>query len=110
MVKIEYTRMNWAVLLNITAVQVRRDIMFIGYSSTQRKGYDIKDLTEVISKIIDNKEALNVAVVGYGNLGKAIATYFWAIVQNLILLLLLISTQRKLVKQLTIFPAIQWTA
>ncbi|HBH50077.1 MAG TPA: redox-sensing transcriptional repressor Rex [Bacteroidales bacterium] len=65
-----------AVLLNITAVQVRRDIMFIGYSSTQRKGYDIKDLTEVISKIIDNKEALNVAVVGYGNLGKAIATYF----------------------------------
>ena len=65
-----------AVLLNITAVQVRRDIMFIGYSSLQRKGYDIKDLIEVISKIIDTSEALNVAVVGYGNLGKAITTYF----------------------------------
>jgi len=65
-----------AVLLNITAVQVRRDIMFIGYSSLQRKGYDIKNLIEVISKIIDKKEALNVAVIGYGNLGKAISTYF----------------------------------
>lgn len=65
-----------AVLLNITAVQVRRDIMFIGYSSIQRKGYDIKDLIGVISKIIDTKEPLNVAVVGYGNLGKAITTYF----------------------------------
>lgn len=65
-----------AVLLNITAVQVRRDIMFIGYSSSQRKGYDIKHLMEVISKILDTKIPLNVAVVGYGNLGKAISTYF----------------------------------
>lgn len=65
-----------AVLLNITAVQVRRDIMFIGYSSIQRKGYDINDLIQVISRIIDTKEALNVAVIGYGNLGKAITTYF----------------------------------
>lgn len=63
-------------LLNITAVQVRRDIMFIGYTSAQRKGYDIKDLIAVISKIIDTQEPLNVAVVGYGNLGKAITTYF----------------------------------
>lgn len=65
-----------AALLNITAVQVRRDIMFIGYTSTQRKGYDIKNLITVISKIIDTHEPLNVAVVGYGNLGKAITTYF----------------------------------
>lgn len=65
-----------AAILHITAVQVRRDIMFIGYNSSQRKGYDIKNLIGVISKIIDAKEPLNVAVVGYGNLGKAITTYF----------------------------------
>lgn len=65
-----------ASLLNITAVQVRRDIMFMGYSSLQRKGYNIKDLIQVISQIIDTQEPLNVAVVGYGNLGKAITTYF----------------------------------
>jgi len=61
---------------NITAVQVRRDIMFIGYSTSNRKGYDVSELIKVISRIIDPQEILNVAVVGLGNLGKAVSTYF----------------------------------
>ena len=65
-----------AQLHNITAVQVRRDLMFIGYSSMQRKGYDVKDLIEVIGNIIDSKDGLNVAIVGIGNLGRAITSYF----------------------------------
>jgi redox-sensing transcriptional repressor len=60
---------------NITAVQVRRDIMFIGYSSQGRKGYNIRELIEVIANIIDPVHILNLAVVGYGNLGKAITSY-----------------------------------
>ncbi|MBN2275804.1 MAG: redox-sensing transcriptional repressor Rex [Bacteroidales bacterium] len=64
-----------AALHNVTAVQVRRDIMFIGYSSQSRIGYDIKDLTKAIGKIIDPKEVMNLAVVGYGNLGKALSAY-----------------------------------
>lgn len=63
-------------LHNITAVQVRRDIMFIGYTSFQRKGYDVKELIAVISDIIDSKEPQNVAVIGMGNLGKAVSAYF----------------------------------
>jgi len=59
-----------------TAVQVRRDIMFIGYSSMQRKGYDVRELIDVIGKILDMDEGLNVAVVGMGNLGRAITAYF----------------------------------
>ncbi len=59
-----------------TAVQVRRDIMFIGYSSMQRKGYDVNELIEVIGGILDSKEGLNVAVIGIGNLGRAVTTYF----------------------------------
>lgn len=59
-----------------TAVQVRRDIMFIGYSSSQRKGYDVSDLIDIIGEILDSKEGLNVAVVGMGNLGRAVTTYF----------------------------------
>lgn len=59
-----------------TAVQVRRDIMFIGYSSMQRKGYDVRELIDVIAGILDNEAGLNVAVVGIGNLGRAITTYF----------------------------------
>lgn len=63
-------------LHNITAVQVRRDIMFIGYSTSNRKGYNVQELIKVISSVIDPKEVLNVGVVGLGNLGKAISTYF----------------------------------
>jgi len=65
-----------AALLNITAVQVRRDIMFLGYTSVQRKGYDIQDLVSVIGTLLDNNEVINVAVVGMGHLGTAITAYF----------------------------------
>lgn len=63
-------------LHNITAVQVRRDIMFIGYTSSQRKGYDIKELSDVIGQILDAETGLNVCIVGIGNLGRAITSYF----------------------------------
>jgi redox-sensing transcriptional repressor len=59
-----------------TAVQVRRDIMFIGYSSMQRKGYDVRELINVIGGILDSEQGLNVAVIGVGNLGRAVTTYF----------------------------------
>ncbi len=65
-----------AALQNITAVQVRRDIMFLGYSTNGRKGYDIKDLIRAISQIIDPSSAINAAVVGFGHFGKAVSSYF----------------------------------
>lgn len=63
-------------LLHITAVQVRRDLMLIGYSSVLRKGYDIKELIGTIGRIIDSDDGLNVGIVGIGNLGRAVTTYF----------------------------------
>src|SRR5512139_3694673 len=65
-----------AARLHITAVQVRRDLMLIGYSSVQRKGYDVKELVDTISRIIDSEEGMNVAIIGIGNLGRAVAGYF----------------------------------
>nr|NQU90237.1 redox-sensing transcriptional repressor Rex [Bacteroidota bacterium] len=65
-----------AQLLHITPVQVRRDIMLIGYNGTLRKGYDIKELIDLIGKIIDTDEGQNVCIMGLGNLGKAIMKYF----------------------------------
>ena len=65
-----------AALHHNTAVQVRRDIMFIGYTSMQRKGYDVRELIDVIGEILDSEKGLNVAVVGIGNLGRAVTTYF----------------------------------
>lgn len=63
-------------LHSITAVQVRRDIMLIGYSTTLKKGYDVKALIDVIGDIIDTEKGLNAAVIGIGNLGRAITGYF----------------------------------
>jgi redox-sensing transcriptional repressor len=65
-----------AQMLHITPVQVRRDLMLIGYSGNLRKGYDIKELIELIGKIIDTEKGQKVAVVGLGNLGKAFISYF----------------------------------
>ena len=47
---------------NITAVQVRRDIMFIGYASQGRRGYDIRELIGVIAGIMDPSDVLNLAL------------------------------------------------
>jgi len=65
-----------AALLHITPVQVRRDIMLIGYTGTLRKGYNVWALIDLIGEIIDTDEGLNVCVVGVGNLGRAIIRYF----------------------------------
>jgi len=65
-----------AQLLHITPVQVRRDIMLIGYNGTLRRGYDVKELIDLIGNIIDTEAGQNVCVMGLGNLGKAIIKYF----------------------------------
>lgn len=65
-----------AALLHNTAVQVRRDMMLMGFTSMQRKGYAIKELIDAIGELIDTSKGLNVAVVGAGNLGRAITGYF----------------------------------
>lgn len=62
--------------LHLTPVQVRRDIMLIGYSGTQRKGYVIEDLIQRIGEILDGNKKINTAIIGMGNLGKAITSYF----------------------------------
>ncbi len=63
-------------MLHITPVQVRRDIMLIGYTGTLRQGYDVKELIDKIGKIIDTRDGQKIAVVGIGNLGRSIMGYF----------------------------------
>ena len=60
----------------ITAVQVRRDLMLIGFSSDTKKGYDVQVLIEYISRILDSETPMNIAVLGMGHLGQAITKYF----------------------------------
>ncbi len=65
-----------AKIMNLTPVQVRRDLMLIGYSGSQSKGYVVKDLVSLIGNIIDSEGGQNIIVVGMGNLGRAITSYF----------------------------------
>ncbi|MBR2352423.1 MAG: redox-sensing transcriptional repressor Rex [Alistipes sp.] len=60
----------------ITAVQVRRDLMLIGFSSDTKKGYDVEVLIDFIDKILYSEDKMNVAVIGMGHLGQAITKYF----------------------------------
>ena len=59
-----------------TAPQVRRDLMAIGYSGSPAKGYEVADLAESINSFMDNPDGTRGAIVGAGNLGRAIMAYF----------------------------------
>lgn len=60
----------------ITAVQVRRDLMLIGFSSDTKKGYDVKVLIDFINNILDSENVMNIGIIGMGHLGQAITKYF----------------------------------
>ncbi len=60
---------------SVSAAQVRRDLMGIGYSGSPNRGYDTKELLKSISKLLDSPEGQGVALVGVGNLGRAIIAY-----------------------------------
>lgn len=61
-----------AAMLNLTPEQVRRDLMLIGLTGNHRKGYNIQSLIDLIGNTIDRQEGHKVAIVGIGNLGKAV--------------------------------------
>lgn len=65
-----------AQLAGVTAAQVRRDLMAVGYTGSPTRGYDVPDLMESIGGFLDAEEGQNVALVGVGNLGRAILAYF----------------------------------
>lgn len=59
-----------------TAAQVRRDWMVIGYTGSPAHGYEVSDVIAAISKFLDPAAEQKVALVGIGNLGRAILVYF----------------------------------
>jgi redox-sensing transcriptional repressor len=61
--------------LNLTPEQVRRDLMLIGINGDHRKGYHVGKMIELIGSIIDKQEGHNLALVGIGNLGRAVLRF-----------------------------------
>jgi len=60
----------------VSAAQVRRDLMVIGYSGSPNKGYDVAACIESISYFLDGLTRQEVALVGGGNLGHAVLSHF----------------------------------
>jgi redox-sensing transcriptional repressor len=59
----------------LTAAQVRRDLMLIGYSGSPTSGYEVKRLLSSIGALLDPPDVREVAIVGMGHLGRSIAAY-----------------------------------
>lgn len=65
-----------AALAVSTSAQVRRDLMTIGFSGSPRRGYDTQDLVAAINVVLARSVETSVALVGVGNLGRAILSYY----------------------------------
>ncbi|MGI8975702.1 MAG: redox-sensing transcriptional repressor Rex [Thermomicrobiales bacterium] len=64
-----------AELIGVTAAQIRRDLSYFGKFGKQGKGYDTRLLADAIANILKLNRQWSVALVGLGNLGRAIAHY-----------------------------------
>jgi redox-sensing transcriptional repressor len=59
-----------------TAAQVRRDLMTIGFTGSPRRGYAIPELVDAITAVLARSIETTAALVGVGNLGRAILSYY----------------------------------
>jgi redox-sensing transcriptional repressor len=59
-----------------TAPQVRRDLMMIGFGGSPRRGYAVDDLIGAVNAVLARSVETSVALVGVGNLGRAILAYY----------------------------------
>jgi redox-sensing transcriptional repressor len=59
-----------------TPAQVRRDLMMIGFTGSPRKGYAVEDLIAAVNAVLAKSVETSVALVGVGNLGRAILAYY----------------------------------
>ena len=61
--------------IGVTAAQIRRDLSYFGRFGKQGKGYDAEFLAGAIARILRLDRRWDVALAGFGNLGRAVAHY-----------------------------------
>lgn len=59
-----------------TPAQVRRDLMVTGYMGSPARGYEVRELIAALSAFLDAPDRQRVALIGVGNLGRALLAYF----------------------------------
>ena len=65
-----------ATIAGCTGAQVRRDLMVVGYCGSPTNGCEVPRLIESLREFLDAPGGQGVALVGVGNLGKAILSFF----------------------------------
>jgi redox-sensing transcriptional repressor len=60
----------------VTAAQVRRDLMVLGYSGTPARGYDIVKLRDYIEAFVFPSSEQKAIIAGVGNIGRALLKFF----------------------------------
>ena len=61
--------------LGITAEQIRKDLALFGQFGRKGIGYNVNDLIKEIGQILGLNREWNIAIVGVGHLGSALANY-----------------------------------
>ena len=80
----------------LTPAQVRKDLSFFGSFGTRGLGYPVRELREKIAKILGLDKTWNVALIGVGNMGSALASYKEFQRQGFHIKLVLDNDQRKI--------------
>jgi redox-sensing transcriptional repressor len=96
-----------AAIDGVTSAQVRKDLSFFGSFGRRGLGYNTADLKSNISAILGLNKVWNVALVGIGNIGRALVDYGEFKKQGFIIKLLFDSDTEKIGKNihdLTILP------
>ncbi|MCG8569377.1 MAG: redox-sensing transcriptional repressor Rex [Spirochaetes bacterium] len=65
-----------ASLCGVSAAVVRRDLMNIGYTGNPQHGYQVTELLNCFNEFFLEKEQKKIILIGVGNMGKALLTYF----------------------------------
>jgi redox-sensing transcriptional repressor len=59
----------------VNPAKLRRDLSYLGSHGTRGVGYDIATLTDEMTRALGAQQSFRVALVGVGNLGRALAGY-----------------------------------
>jgi redox-sensing transcriptional repressor len=81
---------------NVTSAQVRKDFSFFGAFGRRGLGYNVHDLKHNISQILGLNQEWHLALVGVGNIGRALLNFRQFQEQNFYFTLLLDSDPRKI--------------
>jgi redox-sensing transcriptional repressor len=63
-------------LAGVSAAQVRRDFMVIGYSGSPKRGYQVDTCLASIESLLDGTTRQDIALVGLGRLGHSVLSHF----------------------------------